>query len=304
MPHTRASLVRRVSAMLLAFTANAQAQAPTPQTHSVVVDGHVMRAQSYGLAERKPGAPVVLFEAGASQPLDIWDPVAPHVAGSAAVVTYDRAGLGQSAWDGQRPTPQHVAARLTALLQEIDAPPPYVIVGYSWGGVLARYFAGLHPDAVVGIVYVDPGPIVTQTHADEMQMMEETGATTAQRDSLLARIGRLDVPEAARAEFEVFTDLMRVDVPERGLLSVPPVPAAMIVAGRHLPLPPMIEVPYDQAARFDAELPHRMRLLSQWVLPSPGGMLVMSRTVTHAVPTEDPELITWAVTRVLNSVTH
>lgn len=296
-----ASILTIGLAVLLETPALALAQraVPPPRTHTVVVGGHAMRAQSYGLDARRPGEPVVVFEAGATNSLEVWDGIAPQVAESAAVVTYDRAGLGASAWDGVRPTPQHVAERLTTLLGEIGAPPPYVLVGYSWGGTLVRYFAGLHPDAVAGIVYVDPGPVVTQTLAGELELLEQSGAGTAGRDSLRAAATRAmqQMPEAMRAEFEVFSELMRVDVPERSLLPVPAVPTAVIIAGRHFPFP--VELPYDQAAHFEVDLRHRIRLLSEWVLPSPSGMLLVSRAVTHAIPLEDPDLVTWVVRRVL-----
>ena len=46
------------------------------------------------------------------------------------VVAYDRAGMGRSEADGERPTPQHIAENLRALLDGLGAAPPYVLVGY------------------------------------------------------------------------------------------------------------------------------------------------------------------------------
>jgi len=105
---------------------------------------------------------LVVFEAGATNPVEIWGDILPQVAAIAPVFAYDRAGLGRSEWDNTTPTPLHVADRLRRLLLQIGAEPPYVFVGYSWGGMLARYFAGYYPRAVTGLVLVDPGPMVTQ----------------------------------------------------------------------------------------------------------------------------------------------
>src|SRR5687768_7231640 len=147
----------------------AEAQQPDAMTSRMVdVNGHQMHVKFSGLENRKQGNPVIVFEAGATNSLEVWANVLSHVLGLGPVVVYDRAGLGKSAWDNTTPTPQHVWNRLRHLLQEIGAEPPFVFVGYSWGGSLVRYYAGYNPEEVAGLVYVDPGPIVTQSLAEKL----------------------------------------------------------------------------------------------------------------------------------------
>ena len=69
-------------------------------------------------------------------------PVFAELATLAPVVAYDRAGNGQSPADGQPATPAHIAARLHALLGAAGIPPPYVLVGHSWGGPLILHVRG------------------------------------------------------------------------------------------------------------------------------------------------------------------
>jgi pimeloyl-ACP methyl ester carboxylesterase len=145
----------------------------------VELDGRAVRVQAIGLQDRRPGEPVIVFEAGASNALEIWGGLLPRVASMAPVVAYDRAGLGRSEWDGTSPTPRHVADRLRRVLQQIGAGPPYVLVGFSWGGMLARYFAGYYPADVVGLVLVDPSPMVTESLADNLSPFEKIGAGRA-----------------------------------------------------------------------------------------------------------------------------
>lgn len=76
------------------------------------------------------------------RPLETWDPILDKVAAFAPVVAYDRSGTAQSPWDGQPPTPQRANQRLKKLLETLGVPSPTILVGHSWGGVLARYFAG------------------------------------------------------------------------------------------------------------------------------------------------------------------
>ncbi len=287
-----------VSCAIAGQSGEAQQSGMPASTRMVDVDGHAVRVLSSGLEQRREGSPVVVFEAGAMNSLDVWQRVLPQMAAVAPFVAYDRAGLGQSAWDNETPTPRHVASRLRRLLEQIGAEPPYVLVGYSWGGVLARYFAGYHADDVAGIVYVDPGPIVTQSLADNLVPFDAVGAGRAGYDaywSLFAGLFERGAP-AVRAEFDVFRALMEVDLADRDLRPVPDVPVVMIVAARYMPLPAL---PFDPAAHFEADLRHRIRMLQEWALASPRGTLVLSNHMTHAVPREDPDLIVWAVQRVL-----
>jgi pimeloyl-ACP methyl ester carboxylesterase len=141
------------------------------------------------------------------------------VASLAPVVAYERAGVGQSAWDQVTPTPQHVADRLRRLLELIGAPPPYVLVGYSWGGILARYFAGYHPADVAGLVLVDPGPMVTEASADQLIPFEAVGAGRAGYEAYWSGFAALftRASPGVRAEFDVMRGLTEMDVARRDL---------------------------------------------------------------------------------------
>ena len=299
-PTTMAALA--LLAAPLASPLAAQSIDTTSTTRMVTVEGRTMRVRHAGLERRTPGAPVVVFEAGATNSLDVWASVFPAVARLAPAVAYDRAGLGQSEWDGQSPTPRHIATRLRAMLREIGAPPPYILVGFSWGGSLARYFAGYHPDEVAGIVYVDPGPIVTQSIADELAPFEAIGAGRAGYDAFWAGYAgiyeRASAP--ARAEFEVFRSLVRREPAERDLRPQPDVPVAMVIAAKPFPNP--LQLPYDAGQHFQADLRHRIARLQEWALASPRGTIVISNTTTHVIPREEPELVVWAVQRVLSGI--
>src|SRR5688572_12471930 len=140
--------------LALSMLASAPASAQTSHaTRMVDVGGHAMRALVRNLDSRRPGSPVLVFEAGATNSLEVWNGVLAALPEDLPIVAYDRSGLGQSVWDDTTPTPRHVATRLRALLEAMGAGPPYVLVGYSWGGSLARWFAGYYPDEIAGIVF-------------------------------------------------------------------------------------------------------------------------------------------------------
>ena len=285
---------------LLPPPASVAAQGPGT-TRMVDVGGHAMRVYTHGIEHRRPGSPVVVFEAGATNSLDVWNGVLAALPSELPVVAYDRAGLGRSEWDDTTPTPRHVATRLRGLLEAIGAGPPYVLVGYSWGGSLARYFAGYYPDEIAGLVFVDPGPIVTMTHAERLASYDSIGAGKAGYDAFWSSFGAFfaGAPPAMRAEFEVFRGLMEIDPAQRDLRPPPPVPTAVLVAGRFVPFPESVRLPFDVRAHFEVDVRHRVRMLQGWIERSPRGVLVMANHVSHAIPREDPALITWAIGRVL-----
>ena len=231
------------------------APAQPPGTRFVDLDGHRVRVQTLGLDTRRPGQPLVVFEAGASNALEVWSQVVPEVAAVAPLVAYDRAGLGQSDWDRTTPTPQHAVTRLHRVLEAIDAKPPYVLAGYSWGGVLARYFAGSYAADVAGLVLVDPAPIVTDSRAEELAPFDSIGAGRSGYDAYWSTFGKLlqNAAPAARAEFDALRQLMSLEVERRDLKPLPAVPIVIIVAASPLPLA-ALQLPFDTAAYFEAEV--------------------------------------------------
>jgi pimeloyl-ACP methyl ester carboxylesterase len=302
-PRHALSAVLGLSTMISVSVPALQPNAAT-STRMVTIDGHAMRVQILGLETRKAGAPVVVFEAGASNALEVWGGIPAQIAAAVPVVAYDRAGLGRSAWDSAPPTPQHVTRKLRRLLGVIGVEPPYVLVGYSWGGALMRYFAGYHPRDVAGVVYVDPGPIVTQTLTEALAPFNAVGGGRAGYDTYWSALGRVmqRASPAARAEYDVFSRLLERDVAERDLRPMPNVPVVVLIAAKYLDLSQAIQVPFDQRAQFEADVRHRVKLLQEWALASTGGTLVVSNQTTHMMPREDPDLIVWAIKRVLSAV--
>lgn len=292
-------------AVLLAATAAvspclyAQHTLAAPGVAMIDLEGHAVRVQAIGVQDRRPGQPIVVFEAGASNSLEVWGEIVPQVASTVPVVAYDRAGLGSSEWDETAPTPRHVADRLRRMLRQISAEPPYVLVGFSWGGMLARYFAGYYPTDVHGLVFVDPGPMVTESLSSNLTPFEAIGAGRAGFEAYWFNFAELmeRASPAVRAEIKVFRELLKKDLADRDLAQIPAVPIVVVIAGKHLAVP--LNVPFDLRQHFQADLSYRLKVLTEWVMASPHGTLVLANSTTHMIPREEPGLIISAVQRVL-----
>lgn len=101
--------------------------------------------------EAGTGTPVVL-EAGAMSPAAAFATVFQGLVPDHRVIAYDRAGYGASD-PAPRLTLELQVADLIAVLEEVG---PAILVGHSWGGLLAQLAVWERPDLVRGLVLLDP----------------------------------------------------------------------------------------------------------------------------------------------------
>lgn len=102
------------------------------------------------------GEPTVILEHGLGWTSVEWSLVQKEVEKFTRVCSYDRAGYAWSE-EGELPrTSERFADELHDLLKEAEVPPPYILVGHSYGGINVRVYADKYPDEVAGLVLVDP----------------------------------------------------------------------------------------------------------------------------------------------------
>lgn len=131
-----------------------------PVAFTTVVDTlvDIGRHELYLEVHRGAAPLTIVFEAGGGATLGSWATVPESLADrtDATVVSYDRAGLGQSNLGAADLSPTDEIADLRRALDLIGAPERTILVGHSYGGMLALLHAELYPDAVAGLVLVDP----------------------------------------------------------------------------------------------------------------------------------------------------
>ena len=163
-------MARAWMALLLAAASPLCAQAPDAPGRVVDLDGYGLHLWCEG-----SGGPTVVLSAGAGDYSFDWEPVMEGLRGAVRVCSYDRPGFG---WSAVGPIPRTMAQEAfevrTALVRAGER-GPYVFVGHSVGGLIARVFAHAYPDDVAGLVLVDP------THEDTRLMYQ--GRIVRVRDS-------------------------------------------------------------------------------------------------------------------------
>ena len=160
--------------------ATTQAAAAGEIDGSFDVGGHKLHLRCQG--KGSPGSPTVVYLHGlggdGSDVTSINTPLASQV----RVCTYDRVNVGRS----DRVTGRHDGADsvrdLHALLDAAGVPRPYLLVGFSFGGLLAIMYAGTYPDQVMGLVSLD-GSLPTDDEVDQLIPAAERARVMAEQDA-------------------------------------------------------------------------------------------------------------------------
>jgi len=162
-----------------------------PHGQMVDVGGYRLHLNCAGVYSSQQ--PTVILETGLGglATSSDWAWVQPEVARTTLVCAYDRAGLG---WSDPGPQPRdarHIAAELHTLLQASHTPGPYVLVGWSYGGLYAREYAGQYPQEVAGLVLVDSSSPEQCAFSPAWEAQCASTVKNASRAALLAPFGVL-----------------------------------------------------------------------------------------------------------------
>lgn len=261
--------------------------------------------------QRGQGGPTVVIEAGGGNIAFDWSHIVDALAEHTCCVAYDRAGLGWSDPSDRSRTPTSIARELKALLDVLDVPRPYVLVGHSLGGIFIRRFAELFPDQVAGIVMVEPShprqwrrlPAARVVLREAMR--RPTRNAKAEWRSQVRR-QRPSIPpalldERARVQFrersvDVAAEEFRAAFSPRsrvGSRPLPTVPLLILTRGRPQPRPGLS---VSDSAAFE-RVWHQLHLELTHLVPH-GSLLVVKRS-GHRVQWDEPERIVSAVLRVV-----
>ena len=260
-------------------TATSTAPSPSASSPDPASGGQLVEIgdRSLWLECSGEGAPTVILESGLGGDHRTWEQVQPQLAAASRVCVYDRAGVADSD-EAQGPrTAADAVDDLAVLLEAAAIEPPYVLVGFSFGGAITQLFASTHPDAVAGLVLVE------SSHPLEAEQFE-AHLTPEQIEADRAFV--LDNPEGMDpyASFEELQAAGRL----------PEVPLVVVTAGISEGWPPDWDAETFDALRADQQ--------ADLATFTPQGHQVIAEDSAHHVPSQQPSVIIEAVESVLTDL--
>ncbi len=238
-----------------------------------------------------PGqGPTILLESGGGLDSTEWAALAPRLAleTGATVIAYDRAGFGKSDLPETKYDLREDTAALWRGLRALGFDRDLVLVGHSYGGFLIRFEAAEYPEAVRGIVFVDPFTvefvdIFGIEYCDNHPLMGKLPFDTSRPETLSkfqrALVRMVGAPGSNLAEKMA---VMRKAVVPAGI------PVRVVTAGiTFLPKPEEQKAWREAHERFAASIK--------------GAKLVLAEKSGHMIPFSQPDLLVSVVSEVVRS---
>jgi pimeloyl-ACP methyl ester carboxylesterase len=228
--------------------------------------------------------------------------VMPGVAKATRVCAYDRPGTyaeideeivpSRSDAITQPRTVSEMVEELHALLQAAKLPGPYILVGHSMGGFMARLYAATYPDEVVGMVLIDA----------YSELLEDV--MPPERWQALVRLNKEmgsgvvhPIPGYGDAETTSYGAGNAVVREAVAATPLPPMPLAVLAHGKPFPVP-------EGAQGFTTKELEGFLLAANEAQAAlvPNARFWMATESGHDIHQDQPELVIEAVQQVLEGV--
>ena len=236
-----------------------------------------------------PGqGPAILLESGGGMDANEWNALAPRLAAEtgSTVIAYDRAGFGKSDLPETKYDLREDTAALWRGLRTLGLDRDLILVGHSYGGFLIRFEAAEHPDAVRGLVFIDPFTVefvdtFGVDYCNNHPMMGKLPFDTS-RPEKLSKLQRAMVRMVGAPDDSNLADKIAV---ARKAVVPAGLPARVITAGiAFLPKPEEWKAWRESHERLAASIA--------------GAKLIVAEKSGHMIPGSQPDLIVAVVSEV------
>ena len=252
---------------------------------------------------RGEGEVVVLFEPGLGGSSLEWIPLQEAIAVHTRACIYDRAGY---AWSDPGNPPRNVsrlAAEAHLLLTSMEIEAPLILVGHSFGGMVARTLAELRHDTIKGLILVDA------SHEDQFEKFAGSSATDMLPKSTNFVISQPEIPAGLRDDIRekiyAFSRMRKTYAALHGELSSFRESAQHIKSRRRIFNFPVtvIQRGIDPYSDDDGGNRNRMwqELQQDLVGLSEQGELLVAEQSGHHIHIDQPQLVIDAILSMLGS---
>ncbi len=275
-------MIKRVALFLLTLVCFSFITKQVDEEKFVEVNG---KKQFY-LSKGK-GSPKVVFITGLGPTMDDFQELQNKLSKYTEVICYDRAGIGKSESFNNERSLENISNELNILIDKIGLDKPFILVGHSRGGLIARYFVNKYPKKVCGLVLIDPAipehkwlkkQLRTELERKEYDKYYESFCTDSTKYSL-----------TIRNEFKATFTKDSADIAGKGLpLNIP-----ITLVGSN-------KITKDKYSKQESEI--KVELLKNYLKINPQIKLILTDKSGHYIHDDQPKLILNEVISMIKKV--
>lgn len=152
-----------------------------------IIDGRYLSAGEHNLYLKVTGLglPVLVIEPAWGSLSAEWQLIQEELSKHMTVLSYDRAGYGESPASKSGRNSEQIADELNNLLRNSSLPGPFIFVGQAAGGFYVQHFAKMYPEQTGGLVLLDPiGERIGEIDELDVPVYQEKASTRTRLEGI------------------------------------------------------------------------------------------------------------------------
>jgi pimeloyl-ACP methyl ester carboxylesterase len=240
------------------------------------------------------GDPTIVFLSGKGRTQQDFKKVYNRLKKNNQIFAYDRAGLGQSELIRNDRTIDTMAFELQALLVKENIKPPYILVGHSMGGSIARCFVNMYPEKVLGMIFLDPAHEEEFKNGMAIRSDSDKVVFAEQFETFLKVKGKTKGHHAESKQCFNFDSIGYST--NQQILKQTPVPA-------NIPMTLILSTETDVENDYiDKEIEFRDHFFENWKTINPQTKIIHAPKTGYFIQVEEPKLVIDEINEMVSKV--